>query len=88
MATVQKDIKEESEKIKAVKNIVRRRANKLEAKDILPTPISGGPNWKDLEFSHPKRCVRIGTLFSGIGAIEHAFQRLGLNHKILNSATL
>lgn len=83
MATVEKDIKEESAKIKAVKRIVRKRADKLDNKEILQTPISDGPNWKDLKFSHPERCVRIGTLFSGIGAIEHAFQRLGLNHKII-----
>ena len=83
MATVEKDIKEESAKIKAVRRIVRKRADNLDDKEILPTPISDGPNWKDLVFSHPERCVRIGTLFSGIGAIEHAFQRLGLNHKIV-----
>lgn len=83
MATVEKDIKEESAKIKAVKRIVRKRADNLDNKEILPTPISDGPNWKDLTFSHPERCVRLGTLFSGIGAIEHAFQRLGLNHKIV-----
>ena len=77
MATVEEDIKQETDKIKGVKRIVRRRADNLSDNDILPTPISDGPNWKDLEFSHPERCVRIGTLFSGIGAIEHAFQRLG-----------
>lgn len=83
MATVEKDIREESAKIKAVRRIVRKRADNLDDREILPTPISDGPNWKDLVFSHPERCVRIGTLFSGIGAIEHAFQRLGLNHKIV-----
>ena len=48
MATVEKDIKEESAKIKAVKRIVRKRADNLDNKEILPTPISDGPNWKDL----------------------------------------
>lgn len=38
--------------------------------------------WTDREFSHPERIIRIGTSFSGIGAIEHAFQRLGLHTQI------
>lgn len=41
-----------------------------------------GISWKDRLFSHPERVIRLGTTFSGIGAIEHAFQRLGLNYKI------
>ena len=35
------------------------------------------------EFSNPNGVVRIGTSFSGIGAIEHAFIRLGIKHKIM-----
>ena len=50
---------------------------------MLQTPVSEGVSWKDLKFSHPERTVRIGTVFSGIGAIEHAFQRLGLKHQIM-----
>ena len=26
--------------------------------------------------------IRLGTVFSGIGAIEHALERLGIEHKI------
>ena len=63
MATVEKDIKENSDKIKAVKRIVRSRAKKLDDKVLAQTPISMGISWKDIEFSHPERCVRIGTLF-------------------------
>lgn len=37
-----------------------------------------GTNWRDLVFSHPERTIRIATSFSGIGAIEHSFKRLGL----------
>ncbi|MCM1137029.1 MAG: DNA cytosine methyltransferase [Muribaculum sp.] len=40
-------------------------------------------DWRDLEFSHPERKIRLATSFSGIGAIEHAFQRLGLNYEIV-----
>ena len=83
MTTVKKDIEEVSEKINNVKKLVRKRVASLEYKDIPETPISQGTPWKDLSFSHPERIVRLGTLFSGIGAIEHAFQRLGLKHKIM-----
>ena len=40
------------------------------------------PNWLNRKPSNPKATVVIGTLFSGIGAIEHAFVRLGIKHKI------
>ena len=83
MATVKKDITEVSEKITEVKKIVKKRAEQLKEKELLQTPISEGVSWKDLKFSHPERTVRIGTVFSGIGAVEHAFQRLGLKHQIM-----
>lgn len=41
-----------------------------------------GKVWTEREFSHPERTIRIGTSFSGVGAIEYAFKRLGLNSKI------
>ena len=83
MATVKKDITEVSDKIIKVKKIVKKRAERLKEKELLQTPVSEGVSWKDLKFSHPERTVRIGTVFSGIGAIEHAFQRLGLKHQIM-----
>lgn len=39
---------------------------------------SSGTDWRTLSFSHPERTIRLGTSFSGIGAIEHALKRLGL----------
>lgn len=39
--------------------------------------------WTERQFSHPERKIRLATSFSGIGAIEHAFQRLGLNTEII-----
>lgn len=39
--------------------------------------------WKDKDFSYPEKTIRLGTLFSGIGAVEHALQRLNLNHRIV-----
>ena len=40
-------------------------------------------SWLEKKFHFPNRTVRIATTFSGIGAIEHAFCRLGLKHKIV-----
>jgi len=40
---------------------------------------SSGIDWRTKSFSHPERTIRLGTSFSGIGAIEHSFHRLGLN---------
>ena len=31
----------------------------------------------------PKKKIRLGTLFSGIGAIEQAFIKLNIDHKIV-----
>ena len=33
--------------------------------------------------SAPKTPIRLATVFSGIGAIEHALDRMNLNHKII-----
>lgn len=42
-----------------------------------------GASWVNREFTYPKRTIRIATSFSGIGAIEYAFKRLGLKTKIV-----
>lgn len=45
MATVKKDINEESDQIKAVRKIVKKKAASLDDdKVIIPTPISDGPS--------------------------------------------
>ena len=41
------------------------------------------PKWVNSKFKYPKQKIRIATLFSGIGAIEHSIERLGLNHEIV-----
>ena len=74
MATIKKDIEEISEKITTVKRIVKKRVEELQDKRLQETPLSESTSWKDLEFSHPERTVRIGTLFSGIGAFEEALK--------------
>lgn len=40
-------------------------------------------SWENREFEFPKRKIRLATSFSGIGAIEQAFLRLGLNFDIV-----
>ena len=42
-----------------------------------------GLSWVERSFSHPERTIRLATSFSGIGAIEYAFRRLGLKSKII-----
>ena len=53
---------------------------------IQNTPANLGKSfsdWLSIPFSYPERKIRLGTSFSGIGAIEHAFKRLGLNYEIM-----
>lgn len=83
MATVEKDINEISDKIVKIKSLIKRKSETLVHRNLVQSDVSNGVSWKDLEFSYPQRTIRIGTVFSGIGAIEHAFQRLKLNHKIV-----
>ncbi|MBR5399090.1 MAG: DNA (cytosine-5-)-methyltransferase [Bacteroidales bacterium] len=83
MATVKKAIAEDSEHIRAVKKLVQERASGISSANLQETPLSNGTSWRDLNFKHPDRTVRLATAFSGIGAIEHAFQRLGIKHKIV-----
>lgn len=48
--------------------------------DIVETGLDAdGMIWKDRKFSNPNATIRLATTFSGIGAIEYAFKRLGLN---------
>lgn len=83
MATVEKDINETTDRIVKVKKLIKKKSETIEHKELIQTEISEGVSWKDLDFAYPQRTIRIGTVFSGIGAIEHAFQRLKLNHKIV-----
>ncbi|KGN68401.1 DNA cytosine methyltransferase [Porphyromonas sp. COT-239 OH1446] len=84
MTTVEKDIREQSDKINRVKKLVKKKAENLNGTLTSQTPIStGGTCWRDVDFLYPEKTVRVGTLFSGIGAIEHAFQRLNLKHEIV-----
>jgi len=50
--------------------------------------LFGENDWRLKEFSNPNAEIKIGTLFSGIGAIEHAFKRLNLNNSIVFSGDI
>lgn len=81
MTDVEKSIREESEKINRVKKIVKEKPLDDE-KEPVAEELSAA-SWKELEFSCLDNTVRLGTVFSGIGAIEHAFQRLNIKHQIV-----
>lgn len=60
-------------------------------KNLLCNPVPeqlSESDWREAAFSHPERTVRIGTVFSGIGAIEHAFKRLNLKHELVFAGDL
>lgn len=80
---ITKDITEQNDVIQKARRAVAIKAKTLN--DVAPTecPLADVCNWKDKPFNFPNRTIRIGTLFSGIGAIEHAFQRLKLNTEIV-----
>ena len=40
-------------------------------------------DWRDKKIHNPKEKIKIGTLFSGIGAIEYAFKRLKIHTDII-----
>lgn len=82
LTKVEQSIYENSDKIEEVKRIVQSYNSQSTSVNIKEENISN-QNWKNIKFSQPDRIVRLGTLFSGIGAIEHAFQRLNLKHKIV-----
>lgn len=82
MTEVEKSINENTEKIKKVKKIVKERTSELEFSELQQEEFSND-QWKTKEFSYPENKIRIGTVFSGIGAIEHAFERLKLKYDIV-----
>lgn len=56
--------------------------NETETLSVVSEPLNLFNDWRNKEFSNPEAEIRIGTLFSGIGAAEYAFKRLKLNHSI------
>lgn len=82
MTKVEESIHEQSDRIDSVKKLVLERSSSIESANVTPEALSDN-EWKELSFSAPDSTVRLATVFSGIGAVEHAFQRLRLKHRIV-----
>lgn len=68
--------------------MMKKRGNKRpSAKRKQANTASGSfdarTSWTKSAFRFPDATIRLGTLFSGIGAIEHALRRLNLRHEIV-----
>lgn len=62
----------------AVLKIVKKKLSNKDEKTTLPFH----QEWTEKSFSKPNIIVKVGTMFSGIGAIEHALKRLNLKTEI------
>jgi DNA (cytosine-5)-methyltransferase 1 len=49
----------------------------------LPVDLGDGQHWVSNPMTKPYSKIRVGTLFSGIGAVEHALKRLNVNTDIV-----
>lgn len=79
---IEQSIKEDSEKITLARKAISEKSYVLQ-NVIVSQESLAHDSWKGRQFAFPSRKVRLATAFSGIGAIEHAFQRLKLNYKIV-----
>jgi DNA (cytosine-5)-methyltransferase 1 len=61
----------------------QQKTNSAKGEEQGRNPKKVSPNWITKTLAKPSSTVRIGTLFSGIGAAEHAISRLGLTPKIV-----
>lgn len=66
------------------------KKNKGARESYMPSTFTGEqllPYTREFQLSHAvslqERPIRLGTLFSGIGAIEQAFEKMNLNHEIV-----
>lgn len=79
---IEQSIKEDSEKITLARKAISEKSYVLQ-NVIVSQESLAHDSWKGRQFAFPSRKVRLATAFSGIGAIEHAFQRLKLNYEIV-----
>lgn len=82
MTEVEKNIHEQNEKVQEARKQIKKRKSKIDNVE-LEQEILATDDWKTKPFSNENCKIRIGTVFSGIGAIEHAFERLKLNYEIV-----
>ena len=78
----EQSIKENSEKISQARKAISKKSLDVQNVNISQEDLAHD-NWKEKQFAFPNRKIRLATAFSGIGAIEHAFQRLKLNYEIV-----
>ncbi len=57
--------------------------NKFEDIQNTSANIATNNDWQSKKLSNPGRTLRVGTSFSGIGALEHALHRLGIKTEIV-----
>lgn len=96
MNTKKDTLKKISHKPKDAKNLKRKLKSYIEAsatEDLISAEeqlelylkqeaIQFDKDWRANKFLNPNATIRIGTMFSGIGAIEYAFKRLNLRTEI------
>ena len=80
--TVQASIMENSDKIEIAKKAISKKSKSLTDTQIIFEELAE-EDWRNKPFSFPNHRIRLATVFSGIGAIEHAFQRLKLPYDIV-----
>jgi len=79
---VQESIRENSDKIKIAKKAISKKSETLTDTIIVFEELAN-EDWRNKIFAFPNHRIRLATVFSGIGAIEHAFQRLKLPYDIV-----
>lgn len=79
---IEQSIKENSERISQARKAISKKSLDVQTVTISQEDLAHD-NWKEKQFAFPNRKIRLATAFSGIGAIEHAFQRLKLNYEIV-----
>jgi len=60
----------------------RKKMLKIKKQNVVENKVINN-NWKTKKLKNPNLTIRVGTLFSGIGAIEHALKRLKLKTEIV-----
>ena len=67
-----------------IDDLVGEVRKKIESHNsIQPANVPLDDDWRTKDFQYPEVTIRVGTLFSGIGAFEHALHRLKVKHKIV-----
>lgn len=67
-----------------IDEIIDKVRKKIELRSgNMSVALPANNDWRTKEFQFPDSTIRVGTLFSGIGAFEYALRRLKLKHEIV-----